>query len=176
MLLPSNNCNLVQVGRQRARSSSMPRMSPGLAKNTIRRALRAIVDPEPRKPAIAHLWDYFKSSCAYCGRSVQRDARGGHVDHLVHDGPNHVSNRVLSCPTCNGDEKREGRWLDFLRKKAKTRRVFEARKRRIEAWVSSQRPSKPVKFDAMLLQREIGNTVRVFDRAAVRLRRSKVRG
>lgn len=151
----------------------MPRMSAGLAKNHIRRALRAIVDPEPSKRAIARLWEYFKSACAYCGRPLEKNARLGHIDHLVHNGPNHTSNRVLSCPTCNGDEKREGPWLPFLRKKAKNLRVFKARRHRIKEWVTSQAPAKPVGFNAKVLQHEIDGAIRAFDRAVVRLRQKR---
>ena len=150
-------------------------MSPGLAKNHIRRALRTILDPEPSKSAIAHLWDYFKSACAYCGHALSKDARIGHIDHLIHDGPNHISNRVLACPTCNGDEKREGRWLDFLRKKAKNRGDFQLRKRRIETWVASQKTTAPLRFDAKLLMQASESAIGAFDRAVMRLRRSKMR-
>lgn len=150
-------------------------MSAGLAKNVVRRALRAVVDPEPSKRAIASLWEYFKSACSYCGRRLDKAGRLGHIDHLVHNGSNHVSNRVLACHSCNGDEKREGAWLPFLRKKAGSQKIFAERKRRIEKWVATQAPATPLKFDTALLQREIDAVVRTFDRALVRLRRTRIR-
>lgn len=154
----------------------MPRMSAGLAKNHIRRALRTVVDPEPNKRAIARLWQHFKSACAYCGRRLDKTLRQGHIDHLVHDGPNHISNRVLACPPCNGDEKREGPWLEFLRKKVSRRGVFLARKKTIETWVAGERAQEALKFDRELLQGEIAAVVKRFDRAVARLRRIRLLG
>ena len=95
----------------------MPRMTPGYAKNTMRRALRTVIDPEPSASEIAKLWEYFGSACAYCERPLSRGNREGHVDHLISGGTNHISNRVLSCPACNGDEKRDEDWLVFLGRK-----------------------------------------------------------
>lgn len=151
----------------------MPRMSAGLAKNHIRRALRAVIDPEPSKQAVRRLWEYFKSCCAYCGRRLEKALRHGHIDHLVHDGPNHLSNRVLACSTCNGDEKREGPWLGFLRKKAGTRKVFLVRKKRIEDWLLAERPRVPTRVDKKLFLREMTAVVRRFDLAVSRLRRTR---
>lgn len=148
-------------------------MSPGLAKNHIRRALRAIVDPEPKEREITELWEHFGSACAYCGYSLDRRMRNGHVDHLVHNGSNHISNRVLSCPTCNGDEKREGPWLEFLRKKNPDQSIYYTRKDKIESWCSKERMSSPRDFDKQRLENEIGAVVSAFDLAVVRLRHEK---
>ena len=146
---------------------------PPLAKNIIRKALRAIVDPEPRKKEIYRLWEYFGSTCAYCGCPLDRKLSRAHIDHLI-PGLNHISNRVLACPTCNGNEKREEPWLDFLRKKVVDQTIFETRKQRIESWVASQLPSEPLNFDAKMLRSEIDNVVAAFDIAVKRLRSAKI--
>ena len=59
--------------------------------------------------------------------------RDGHVDHAVAEGGNHLGNLVLACGTCNGDEKREQPWQDFLRTKASGAQ-FEERESRILEW------------------------------------------
>ena len=109
----------------------MPRVTPALAKNTIRRALRAVIDAEPSRAAIAELWKHFESRCAYCGRVLDKPLREGHIDHLApttRGGTNHLSNRVLSCSSCNGDEKRERDWREFLREKNSDAGVFDQRR------------------------------------------------
>jgi 5-methylcytosine-specific restriction endonuclease McrA len=102
--------------------ASMPkRKTPSYAKNIIRNTLREIVDPVPSEGEILDLWETFGSKCAYCNRPLEQGARQGHIDHLVStiaDGTNHISNRVLACSRCNGDEKRDQNWIEFLRLKA----------------------------------------------------------
>lgn len=98
----------------------MAKVTPAMAKNTIKRSLRAIVDRELTGPEKAAIWVYFSSRCAYCGCDLIPGAREGHMDHLIPvqcGGTNHISNRVLSCPRCNGDEKREEDWKNFLERK-----------------------------------------------------------
>jgi 5-methylcytosine-specific restriction endonuclease McrA len=76
----------------------MPKMTPGYAKNTMRRTLQAVVDTEPTNKEISILWEYFGSACAYCGLPLKKENREGHIDHLVSttkNGVNHISNRVL---------------------------------------------------------------------------------
>jgi len=85
------------------------------------------------------LWEYFESSCAYCGSLLERDSRTGHLDHLVpatESGSNNIHNHALSCARCNGDEKREESWQFFLEKKAKTPTLLKSRKEKIENWIS----------------------------------------
>ena len=87
-----------------------------MAKNLMRRALWAVVDPLPTDSEVEGLWSYFDSCCAYCGVRVDRGARGGHLDHLkpsAAGGTNEVFNHVLSCPRCNGDDKRDEPWDKF---------------------------------------------------------------
>ena len=154
----------------------MPRITPGLAKNIIRRGLRTVVDPEPTKTQVAELWEFFGSACAYCGNPLRKSQRQGHVDHLIPTsggGTNHISNRVLSCGTCNGDERLDQPWLEFLSEKVKDQSLLSERRRRIEAWMSCQWPTGPSAFDAALLERETERAVAAFDKAVVRLRRTR---
>jgi hypothetical protein len=66
------------------------------------------------------LWRYFESECAYCGKPLNNDDRKAHIDHRDANrsaNRNHISNRVLACNICNGDEKRENDWQTFLGQK-----------------------------------------------------------
>ncbi len=99
--------------------------------------MREIVDPSPSRQQINELWRFFGRRCAYCGTELQRAKKEGHVDHLVSaskGGPNHISNRVLSCATCNEKEKLDSAWEGFLKRKATSQRVFAERKQRILSW------------------------------------------
>ncbi len=100
----------------------------------------------------------------------------GHVDHLVPAtaaGTNHISNRVLSCSGCNGDEKGDQPWLDFLRAKTKDQTLFKNRRKRIEDWVARSTPSQPPVINSELVTRETERAVAAFDEAVTQLRRAK---
>jgi hypothetical protein len=56
----------------------------------------------------------------------------------VSGGGNHLGNLVLACSICNGDEKREQPWEDFLRTKASGSNLVE-REARIRAWFELHR-------------------------------------
>lgn len=103
----------------------------------MRKAVEEIVDPGP--DSVDALWEHFKARCAYCGRELSRDRREGHVDHADARGGNHLGNLVLACGSCNGDEKREGPWSDFLRRKTSDDALFAEREQRIAAWFSLHR-------------------------------------
>ncbi len=154
----------------------MAKMTAGYAKNTIRRALRAVVDPEPSEKEVVKIWDFFSSACAYCGRNLKKGAREGHVDHLVPAtaaGTNHISNRVLSCSVCNGDEKGDEPWLNFLRAKTKDQTLFKNRRKRIEDWMSRNTPLNPSAINSELLKSVTESAVAAFDEAVTRLRGAK---
>jgi hypothetical protein len=149
----------------------MPKMTPGYAKNTIRRALRAVVDPEPTAMEIKELWAHFDSACAYCGRQLSKVDRGGHIDHLVSGGTNHISNRVLACPPCNGDEKRESNWKEFLELKcASDVGMFNQRSQKIQSWRKANE-RLPARIKESELEKEIEQAVGAFDSAVANLRR-----
>ena len=110
-----------------------------MAKNKIKRSLTAIIDPHPTSKQVDDLWEYFNASCAYCGISITRDTRTGHVDHVVSSalgGSNCIHNHVLSCARCNGDEKREESWESFLAKKATDPTLQVTRHAHISAWLA----------------------------------------
>jgi 5-methylcytosine-specific restriction endonuclease McrA len=158
----------------------MGKMTPSQAKNAIRRALVGIVDPHPNDSQIHRIWSFFGSSCAYCERILVRGKRDAHVDHLVPSGlggSNALSNFVLSCGICNGDEKREEDWQSFLRRKAPDVGTFKRRKKRIESWITTCSDA-PV-CDSGLLQtvnREADRAIVSFNAAVKRVRALKTGG
>jgi hypothetical protein len=104
-------------------------------KNYIRKALWKAADPAPSAKQKEALWEHFQSSCAYCGRPLQKTERKAHLDHLDATGRNHISNRVIACSLCNGDEKREQNWEEFLIKKCGPgTELFQSRRDRILRW------------------------------------------
>ncbi len=117
----------------------MPKDTPSMVRNKIRRSLRAILDPYPSPQDMQNIWGHFECCCAYCGVAIQRASRNGHMDHVVPSalgGNNCVNNYVLACARCNGDEKRQANWTAFLRKKAESPAIEAARRDRIEKWLS----------------------------------------
>src|SRR5262249_18568423 len=85
------------------------------AKNVMKRAVAEIVDRPLTRHERDMIWEYFESRCAYCGKKLSRTAGVGQLEHLDPKGGNHVGSRVLACGICNGDHKRDGVWLTFLR-------------------------------------------------------------
>lgn len=117
----------------------MPKDTPSMAKNKIRRSLLAILDPHPSASEVEALWRYFECRCAYCGVVIARESRTGHLDHVIAStsgGGNGIHNCVLSCARCNGDEKREEDWRNFLDRKAESAQVAAVRAELIESWLS----------------------------------------
>ena len=117
----------------------MPKDTPSMAKNKMRRSLAAIFDPHPSRHEIDELWEYFESRCAYCGMPIIRESRTGHLDHLVpfsEGGSNNIHNHALSCARCNGDEKREESWQSFLERKSENVQAFQNRKEKIDKWLA----------------------------------------
>ncbi|MBU2569653.1 MAG: HNH endonuclease [Gammaproteobacteria bacterium] len=129
----------------------MAKDTPSMAKNKIKRSLVAIYDPHPSKTDENQLWEYFESSCAYCGIFIERKSRTGHLDHLIptsEGGSNDIHNHALSCARCNGDEKREQNWVGFLRSKALDEVEFSRRKTKIDNWLEkSRRKNSDIEFE-----------------------------
>ena len=96
------------------------------------------------------------------------------VDHLMSGGTNHISNRVLSCAACNGDEKRDEDRLVFLRKKTPDQELFERRRKRIESCYEATKSQEQSKIDAHV-QREIDHAISAFDSAVANLRQLRKR-
>lgn len=142
----------------------MPAPTPGYVKNMISRSLREIVDPSPTKANVEKIWKFFDSECAYCGKQVDKLKKEGHIDHLFPaslGGPNHISNRVLSCVKCNEAEKLDGEWHEFILKKNKDPEVARKRIALIREWQEIN--EKPV-LDKEKLQKieELGDLVAVY--------------
>jgi CRISPR/Cas system Type II protein with McrA/HNH and RuvC-like nuclease domain len=115
----------------------MPAITPSYVKNVICRSLREIVDPSPTKKDEERIWKFFNSECAYCGKQLSKLQKQGHIDHLLPsslDGPHHISNRVLSCATCNEAEKLDGAWQEFMVQKNRDPAVLRARIAKIHEW------------------------------------------
>jgi hypothetical protein len=110
------------------------RISPSQAKNFIRRALVAIIDPPPSMKALQRIWDHFDSRCAYCDVELVPGRKAAHYDHLVSKGGNHLGNLVLSCAKCNEEEKLDLPWEDFLDSKAPDPAIWALRAKRIHEW------------------------------------------
>lgn len=114
-------------------------MTPSQARNAIRKCLKAIIDPRPDQADVDRLWHYFGACCAYCCQQLDRGLRNAHIDHLVPEskgGANRLANLVLSCGKCNGDEKREASWEDFLVNKCRgNSQELQLRRTRILDWI-----------------------------------------
>lgn len=153
--------------------------TPSMAKNKIRRALLAIIDPHPTQKEIDRLWKHFQSKCAYCGVPISRDSRAGHVDHVVSSasgGSNCIYNHVLSCARCNGDEKREESWESFLTKKEPDKATADERHKCISDWLAQSPPSPITPEVRALADAVILNALGSFDSAVRELRRLRSRG
>jgi hypothetical protein len=96
------------------------------------RAVDAILDPWPASKAA--IWAYFEAKCAYCGKALSKADRAGHIDHGTPGGGSHLGNLILACSSCNGDEKLDSDWRDFLNQKVSDPQIRQARIARIEAW------------------------------------------
>ena len=70
-------------------------------------------------------------------QGARQDQKQGHIDHLVpssRGGSNHISNRVLSCATCNEAEKLDAPWQEFILKKNEDSAVARVRAAKILRW------------------------------------------
>lgn len=143
----------------------MPVITPAYTKNVIRRSIRELIDPGPNKKDVDTIWAYFDSSCAYCGKSLDRADKQGHIDHLLpasEGGANGLSNRVLSCAMCNEKEKLDSDWRQFLELKVDDDTVRAERLGRIEAWIE-RNGHHALKLSDDLLQRTDAATQRIID-------------
>ncbi len=117
------------------------KVTPSMAKNQMARAIYAIAVPPPAKDAVEAIWKHFKSRCAYCDKRLTRNSRKAHLDHLVsisEGGNNDRHNLVLSCSICNGDEKLDRPWREFLEEKTEnlSTELRTSRFGRIQEWAN----------------------------------------
>ncbi len=116
----------------------MKRKTLSQVKNLMRRALTDLVDPPPNAADQLRLRKHFGNRCCYCGADAQ--PRRGHVDHAKPAGGNGLGNLLLSCGECNGDEKRDMHWDEFLRAKCGSNpAVFDERHATIVRWFDANR-------------------------------------
>ena len=113
-------------------------MTPSQARNAIKKSLKALVDPKITKADKAVIWQHFENCCAYCGCGLNPNERKVHIDHVIPEsegGSNRLCNLILTCPTCNGDEKRDMPWQEFLTTKydAKSKK-YKRRYDKIMSW------------------------------------------
>lgn len=147
--------------------------TPSMAKNKIRRSLVAILDPYPSASETEALWRHFGGCCAYCGKSIERASRTGHLDHVVSaaaGGSNGIHNHVLACASCNGDEKRQEEWRSFLSRKAESPHAALERGERIEAWLAQAKPSEVSPEVRRQAEAIIAEAVASYEQAVARVR------
>ena len=124
------------------------------AKNVMLRAMQEILDPSPLD--VGPVWDYFESSCVYCDLPLDLGGRSAHIDHAEAAAGNHLGNLVLACGTCNGDDKRDMDWREFIALRAANGRDAAMRIARIEEWARMHpRSDKRIPRDAERIADEI---------------------
>ncbi|NOY92973.1 MAG: HNH endonuclease [Deltaproteobacteria bacterium] len=139
----------------------------------MRRSISEIVDPGLTRLEKDLLWKHFGASCAFCGEGIERASRTGHVDHLESGGGNGPRNRVLACARCNGDEKREREWREFLSEKCMNAEVLAARRALIETWVARHSArNRTMSAETEDALRDAERLVDDFHAACTRLRRA----
>ena len=149
-------------------------MTPPQAKNAIKRALYEIADPAPNRSEDRTIRAFFKNNCAYCGINLPPEGRTGHIDHLVprqSGGTNHISNLVLACNICNGDEKLDLDWRSFIQQKVPNATERQERIARIEKWIADK--GGPTAISPELLasvEKVLSQVLHVFDQATKELR------
>lgn len=159
--------------RPKTRGVESKDMTPSQAKNAIRRSLVTLIDPEPGKQQKAALKEHFNGRCAYCDKHA---GERPHLDHLeagTKQGRNHISNRVLACEKCNGNEKLAHPWERFLEAKCGgwDNQKFRERSARIHAWVTSGGPAPALDKEIRLkLDEETERAIQAYDHACEILR------
>jgi len=138
------------------------------AKNAMRRAVEDLLSRPLTEREKELIWRYFDSRCAYCSKLVDRVARHGHMDHLdcsADGGGNYIRNRVLACKECNGNEKREQDWQEFLKSKCHDRDSFKQRRNKIRAWQTQFPPFVPLILseEAQSARRDLDSAIKNFE-------------
>lgn len=149
--------------------------SSSQVKSIIRSGLRQLLDPDPKQADRLRVWEFFDYRCAYCG--VELEHGNSDLDHLIPSsraGSNHISNRVISCKTCNSKEKREMEWKDFLKKKCPNDQVLADRQFKIEEWIrlNGDAPVLPEET-RRLLESEYKRVTAEYDVACRRIRSAR---
>ena len=154
----------------------MPAPTPGYVKNMIRRSFSEVLDPSPTKKDERRIWEFFNHECAYCGKKLDKNKKEGHIDHLVSSscgGRNNISNRVLSCATCNEKEKLDMDWHVFLKTKNPDRRLAEVRKLKIVEWQKQNKLQPIDKKNIKELEIASNAVIAVYDEKIEKIRNLK---
>ncbi len=147
--------------------------SASMARNYIRKSLKAINDPYPTESEKNLLWEYFENKCIYCNRKLVREERNGHLDHIIPStdgGSNSIYNCVLACSICNGDEKREINWKDFLKEKCQNGNDLKDKISKIEYWMNKDTKKRKEIEDEEIIIKEV---LSKFDSAINKLKQYK---
>lgn len=152
--------------------------TPSIAKNKIQRSLIQIIHGYPKEKDKQKIWQYFNNRCAYCDCLIEIGSRKGHLDHLVavsDGGTNDIHNFVLACSTCNGDEKREQDWLDFLKLKCENfpKAIFDERFEKITSWQNKAELLKIDNETQLEIDKIIAQAKQDFDNAVIKMRALK---
>lgn len=108
--------------------------TPGQVKNLMHRAFSDLLEPPPSAAEQGRLREHFEHRCEYC--DAPAEPRHGHLDHAETGGGNAIANLILACGICNGDEKREMHWEDFLAIKCgEDAGALARRRQRILGWI-----------------------------------------
>lgn len=139
-----------------------PKYTVSQAKNFLKRTVSEILDRSPSTSQMRALWEHFEGRCAYCRKQLDADGRDWHLDHADSGGGNHAGNRVLACGICNGDEKREQGWREFLRLKAPPL-DYEHQEALIRAWLDGHaRPKNEETADVAKVLAELDLLIEQF--------------
>jgi hypothetical protein len=150
-------------------------MSLSVAKNAMHRAIEELFCRKLTTQEKDQIWKYFNSRCAYCDKQINRELRHGHMDHLdcsANSGGNYIRNRVLACKECNGNEKRERDWREFLKSKCANDEIFLERHKKITDWQSQflLRPPLILSPQAERARQELLASIQTFELAFVSFR------
>jgi hypothetical protein len=71
-------------------------MTPSQARNTIKKSLKALVDPKITNADKAVIWQHFENCCAYCGCGLNPNERKAHIDHVIPESEGEVTAFAIS--------------------------------------------------------------------------------
>jgi hypothetical protein len=156
----------------------MPLVRPPQARNSIKKALWGLLDKPLKGSQLDEIWHFFDSQCAYCGVPLDRSRREGHADHLVSvsiGGTNSMSNFVLSCGKCNGDDKRETDWEPFLAQRNPDSRMRDERRQRIVGWIELNKGAVPHRDPVLvaLVESQVSKALECFNQAVANVREAR---
>lgn len=136
----------------------------------MRRSVKDLLDRPPSLSEQLKLRRHFEDRCCYCGADAR--PREGHLDHADPAGGNGIGNFVLACGQCNGDEKRETPWREFLAVKcASDPTILGLREERIRSWLTANARARSETSDEIRAAcAEVEQSIAAFELAYNKLR------